>query len=465
MDGGEHTGERRQRSDRRDERQAPAETGGRRGKRATSPLMYLLQAIGAVIVLVAVIVFTLRSMNPVFATKGRLGDELRKRAPGAAAAIGAGDSTNLDRLMATEKFREEKRNFFEDVMRLKQVDSARADSIAQYAVREAYVRGISPAIIFGVMLTENSRFISKAQSNVGAVGLMQIYPKVWLTKDMTRLFGRDLVSDSTNVKYGVFILQHYFNPRDKKGNRRERDWQTALLRYNGCVRGTNTPRCHTYPSKVQKYVEQQGKSICAGRAFYDCIAKPFIAGLFTGGRLTPDDSSTKARVAAAAAAAADSIKQGKTVVVAGEVAAPLTPATRADSAAPAPPLLIVPPVVVTRPDSAITPLVPVAPPPALAAARAPATATAATTSAVRTPTPTKAAARKPVATKAAAKKPDVKTPVVRKPVAKKPVVRNPVARKPVARKPVAKKPIVRKRPPTRTPAMPPAPKPITIRVP
>jgi hypothetical protein len=24
----------------------------------------------------------------------------------------------------------------------------------------------------------------------------------------------------------------------------------ALLRYNGCVRGTNTPDCHRYPSKV-----------------------------------------------------------------------------------------------------------------------------------------------------------------------------------------------------------------------
>jgi hypothetical protein len=218
-------------------------------------------------------------MRPVYATRGTLGDELRRRAPGVAAAI-TPSSSDADRFMATDRYREEKRNFYEDVMRLKQVDSARADSIAGYAVREAYRRGISPAIVFGVMLTENAKFISKATSNVGAVGLMQVYPKVWLNKEMTGRFGGDLASDSTNVKYGVFILNHYFNPRTKKGDTRERDWATALLRYNGCVRGTNTKHCHTYPGKVKDFVENQATSICAGRSFYDCIAKPFVEGLF-----------------------------------------------------------------------------------------------------------------------------------------------------------------------------------------
>jgi soluble lytic murein transglycosylase-like protein len=147
-------------------------------------------------------------------------------------------------------------------------------------VREAYVRGISPALIFGVMLTENARFISAATSNVGAVGLMQVYPKVWLTEELKDSLGSDLASDSTNVKYGVFILKEYFNPRTKSGARREVPWTTALLRYNGCVRGTNTPRCHTYPSKVKNFVEKQATSICSGKGFYECIAKPFIAGLF-----------------------------------------------------------------------------------------------------------------------------------------------------------------------------------------
>ena len=283
MPGEGETGERREWADRRERSAGHGADGGRRGaKRGPSALAIVLRSLGAIAVLVLVIVYAVANTRPIYSTRGKLGDALRRRAPGVASVIAPGDSTEVDQLMATPKFQDEKRNFYQDVMRLKQVDSARADSIAQYAVREAYVRGISPAIIFGVMLTENAKFISKAKSNVGAVGLMQVYPKIWLNKEMTKLFGHDLASDSTNVKYGVFILSQYFNPRTKNGDVRPRDWQTALLRYNGCVKGTNTPRCHTYPSKVQSFVENQAKSICDGRSFYDCIAKPFIEGLFTG---------------------------------------------------------------------------------------------------------------------------------------------------------------------------------------
>jgi hypothetical protein len=275
MQPGGDAGDRRSTGDRR-ERGAQDERRG--AKRGTSALAYVLRSLAAVVVLAVVILYALSVTRPIYATRGTLGEELRKHAPEVAGSI-AGDSTAVEQLMATPKFQEEKRNFYQDVMRLKQVDSARADSIAQFAVREAYLRGISPAIIFGVMLTENSRFISNATSNVGAVGLMQVYPKIWLTKEMKKLLGGDLATDSTNVKYGVFILSQYFRPKDKAGQVRERDWATALLRYNGCVKGTNTPRCHTYPSKVKSFIETQGSSICNGRGFYDCIAKPFIQGL------------------------------------------------------------------------------------------------------------------------------------------------------------------------------------------
>ena len=280
MTEGGNAGDRRNRADRREGSAQDSAQGGRRGApRPASTLVHLLRAAGAILVLLGVIIYTVRVTRPVYATRGSLGEELRKRAPEVAAVIAPVDSSAITRFMTTPQFESEKRNFYEDVMRLKQVDSARADSIAHYAVREAYRRGISPAIIFGVMLTENSRFVSKATSNVGAVGLMQVYPKVWLNKEMTKLFGRDLATDSTNVKYGVFILDQYFRPKDRKGQVRERDWATALLRYNGCVRGTNTPRCHTYPSKVKGFIENQGSTICRGRGFYDCIAKPFMEGL------------------------------------------------------------------------------------------------------------------------------------------------------------------------------------------
>lgn len=273
--------------------------GGRRGpKKTTSPLAFVLRSLAMIVVLVLVIVYMVVNTRPIYTAGGTLGDELRKRAPEVAklSPRDSAHSARVDQLMATPEFQQEKQNFYEDVMRLRQVDSARADSIAEYAVREAYIRGISPAIIFGVMLTENAKFVSKATSNVGAVGLMQVYPKIWLNKEMTALFGNDLVSDSTNVKYGVFILSQYFRPKTKTGATRERDWKTALLRYNGCVKGTNTPRCHTYPRKVQKFVEGSAKSICDGRGFYDCIAKPFIAGLFgeTNGTMAkPSAEATK----------------------------------------------------------------------------------------------------------------------------------------------------------------------------
>ena len=281
------------------ERRDGAKAGDRRGgKKKPTPLLYVLRSIGLIVVLMLVILYTVMNTRPIYSTGGSLGDELRKHAPGVATAINGNDTSHIAQLMASPKFQDEKRNFYEDVMRLKQVDSARADSIAQFAVREAYVRGISPAIIFGVMLTENSRFISTAKSNVGAVGLMQVYPKVWLTKELGSLLGKDLSSDSTNVKYGVFILSQYFRPRDKTGQRSERDWQTALLRYNGCVHGTNTPRCHTYPDKVQRFVEGSAKSICDGRGFYDCIAKPFITGLFGATNGTQQASKTTTSISA-----------------------------------------------------------------------------------------------------------------------------------------------------------------------
>src|SRR5258708_6136344 len=258
MPEGDTAPERRATSDRRehaaDGKQAGAE-GRRSGTTATAPLASVLRSLGLIVILVLLIVYAMVNTRPVYTTRGTVGEELRKRAPEIASVIAPGDSTEVDRLMATPKFQGEKQNFFEDLMRLKQIDSARADSIARFAVREAYVRGISPAIIFGVMLTENAKFVSNAKSNVGAVGLMQVYPKVWLNKEMTALFGKDLASDSTNVKYGVFILSRYFNPRTKAGIATSQNRTTSLLPSNGCVTGTNTPRCHTYPSKVKNFVE------------------------------------------------------------------------------------------------------------------------------------------------------------------------------------------------------------------
>ena len=119
---------RREKSDRREHSDGSERRGG---KKATSPVVYVLRTLGLIVILVLVIVYTVVNTRPIYSTRGKLGEELRKRAPEVAATLSPADSShgaNVDRLMATPKFQEEKRNFYEDVMRLRQVESARAES-------------------------------------------------------------------------------------------------------------------------------------------------------------------------------------------------------------------------------------------------------------------------------------------------------------------------------------------------
>ena len=252
--------------------------GERRNRKPRPVWLSILRYGGTILVLLATILFTVMRVHPIYTGSAPLAQQVIARgiAPGAEAISDTVKDKVLAQLMRDSTFREDRLNFAKDLMRTGRIDQARADSIATYAVREAYVRHIPPALIFGVMLTENSRFVSRAQSNVGAVGLMQVYPKVWL-KALSKDLGSDLASDSTNLKYGIFILREYIKPKGLALTQGEVD--KGLLRYNGCVHGSNTPNCHTYPNKVAKYVEDQAQSLCGGKGFYACIARPFVNGL------------------------------------------------------------------------------------------------------------------------------------------------------------------------------------------
>jgi hypothetical protein len=234
-----------------------------------------------VIATVSAIVFSVRHVHPIFANQPTVAASLTRAVPAATAALTPveppKDTGRLGQLVSSPEFETDRRAFSADLMKTGRMTQGRADSIAYYAVREAYVQGIPPAIVFGVMLTENAKFVSGALSNVGAVGLMQVYPKIWL-KALRDKFGSDLATDSTNLKYGIYILKQYV--KSDSGKVTAKDLSSGLLKYNGCVHGSNTPNCKTYPAKVKTYVEKQGMSICADQSFYDCIAKPFIAGLF-----------------------------------------------------------------------------------------------------------------------------------------------------------------------------------------
>jgi Transglycosylase SLT domain len=176
--------------------------------------------------------------------------------------------------LATVQFQTDQRAFAVDLLATGQVDEARADELASFAVREAYVRRVPPALVLGVMLTENHTLASTARSNVGAVGLMQIHGPAW-KRSLGKLFGTNLRDDETNLRYGVFILSHYLRrARDPMGAGEA--WRHGLLRYNGCVTGTNTPNCHRYPDLVKARVEKHARALCGDLGFEACVKRAVV---------------------------------------------------------------------------------------------------------------------------------------------------------------------------------------------
>ena len=252
------------------------------------------------VMLLAVIGYAVTLTRPIYAGKAPVVGEVISRMAPARPEVPVGPlvsgplADSVARIEASAEFAEQKRRFAADLVRTGRMSPERADTVAHHAVREAFLRGVPPAVIFGVMLTENAQFVSKARSNVGAVGLMQVYPKYWF-KSLSKQFGDpNIEADSTNLRYGVFILEHYLKPSGKKATGEHivitapGSLMKGLLRYNGCVRGTNTPRCHTYPSKVQTYVERDAQALCGDKTFYQCIAEPFMGGLL-GSRVAAGD--------------------------------------------------------------------------------------------------------------------------------------------------------------------------------
>src|SRR5687768_18445914 len=226
----------------------------------------------------ATIVATVTTVRPVYANRqpvlNRLlaetwRDSVYDRAPWIQ------DTTSA--AMATAQFHADQRAFAEDLLATGSVDEERADELATFAVREAYVRRVPPALVLGVMLTENRGLASTARSNVGAVGLMQIHAPAW-KRSLGRLFGTNLRDDETNLRYGVFILSHYLRrARDPMGG--GEGWRHGLLRYNGCVRGTNTPNCQGYPDVVKARVEQHARALCGEGGFDSCVKRPLFLTL------------------------------------------------------------------------------------------------------------------------------------------------------------------------------------------
>src|SRR5512141_2314609 len=208
----------------------------------------------------AVVVATPPTLNEILDIV--LGDNASATTTGVASPAGFPASTQEGRISA--------------MLRRHTADVHRADRIARALVREAKRSSIEPTLLVGVLLTENPELQPLATSPVGARGLMQVMP---FHAGHWGCPSSDLFDIESNICHGVRILADNL--------RHSRDLPTALLKYNGCVRGTKTPDCHAYASTVYRYARSSTVAI-DGRV---TAATPFT----TLGRATTSRSHSLSR--------------------------------------------------------------------------------------------------------------------------------------------------------------------------
>lgn len=198
-----------------------------------------LHGIGAAVLLAAGTVWTLRQQHPKFVKPGELlhlpPALVTAQAPGTESYVAPTDSAAL---IEIKKVAYSLRKYTNDTVL--------ANRIASAIVVQGGKKNIDPALLVGVVLTEDAKLDPNAKSFVGARGLMQVMPfHAGKWKGCT---SADLFSIDSNICHGTSILADLI--------KRSPNVARALQRYNGCVKGTNTPNCHTYSGKVLKFAEQ-----------------------------------------------------------------------------------------------------------------------------------------------------------------------------------------------------------------
>jgi soluble lytic murein transglycosylase-like protein len=119
-----------------------------------------------------------------------------------------------------------------------------ANRVARAIVKEARQLQLSPSLLAGVLITENSRLEPETVSNKGAIGLMQV---MRFHAGVFDCDSDDLLQVEANICHGSRVFAGYL--------KRTKDVQSALLRYNGCVKSRVTPNCRRYPAKVLREAE------------------------------------------------------------------------------------------------------------------------------------------------------------------------------------------------------------------
>lgn len=165
---------------------------------------------------------------------------LGDRNPDGDVASGARTTANA---LALERGSEEAR--IAAILRARTADPMRANRIAAALVREGRRASIGSTLLVGVLLTENPELEPRATSPVGARGLMQVMP---IHAGKWGCPSSDLFDIEANICHGVRILADNLQ--------HSRTLPAALLRYNGCSRGTNTPNCYLYASTVYRHARR-----------------------------------------------------------------------------------------------------------------------------------------------------------------------------------------------------------------
>src|SRR5918995_6695579 len=127
----------------------------------------------------------------------------------------------------------------------RRADAETANRVARAIVKEARELQISPSLLAGVLITENSRLEPETISHRGAVGLMQV---MRFHAGVFDCDSDDLLQVEANICHGSRVFAGYL--------KRTKDVRSALLRYNGCVRSLVTKNCRRYPSKVLHQAQQ-----------------------------------------------------------------------------------------------------------------------------------------------------------------------------------------------------------------
>ncbi|HET6577573.1 MAG TPA: transglycosylase SLT domain-containing protein [Gemmatimonadales bacterium] len=125
--------------------------------------------------------------------------------------------------------------------------------ISRAVLRESRRQQVPPSLITAVLLTENTTLRPEAESSVGAQGLMQVMP---FHAGARLCNSDDLVDVDSNICHGTLILARNLRATSTSA--------AALLRYNGCVRGTNTPDCRRYPGRVLARASRVRRELLAG---------------------------------------------------------------------------------------------------------------------------------------------------------------------------------------------------------